>query len=502
MCLSPKRILNRTNHWNESKPLYLTVPCGRCDECRNKQRNDWFVRSFFEWQKKGVTTFFYTLTYNNDNLPKYLGIPCFSKRHIQLFLKRLRYYLKGYGITLRYLITSEFGELYKRPHYHAEFFLDKPFSPWSFYRLVEKSWQYGFVKYGDNFGVVSSYHGIAYVTKYITKDESHVDDYFPVLQRAVYSRYNRVLDYLRRRSHDFVGLSLKCRPDTFHFRMYDIHTGKDIDKFHIHYAFAARFLKKINDIVLSRIPFHLQSTKLGVGEFEKHLSAHDFLTEQVSVNLGGLIRSYSFPRYFKRMFWYDCVENELDGKKTSFVLNDEGVKHILERDQLNIERKITEYKTTLANSRLVDGAMVLMLRDVNKCQFNTDYDVKHWMQHFDMDLEIMAIYDVYFRNRVNFCEDIMLNADTVRDSYMDYADFCLTASFDYDLGKIWDKYCDVYKTDLFNFVLWNAHPFFEPYERALQILETLSLSTRVRMSSAQAEKDKNVRKLREILNKL
>ncbi len=146
--------------------------------------------------------------------------------------------------------------------------------------------------------------------------------------------------------------------------------------------------------------------------------------------------------------------------------------------------------------------MVLMLNDVNKCQFNTDFDVKHWMQHFDLDLEIMAIYDIYYRNRVNFCEDIPLNAETIRDSYLDYAEFCLTASFDYDLGKIWEKYSDVYKTDLFNFVLWNAHPFFQPYERALQIIETLSLSTRVRLSSAQAEKEKNVRKLREILNKL
>lgn len=502
MCLSPKRIINRTSHWTELKPLYLVVPCGKCEDCRKKQRNDWFVRSYFEWQKEGVMSFFYTLTYNNENLPKYLGVPCFSKRHIQLFLKRLRYYLSEYGVTLRYLVTSEFGELYKRPHYHAEFFLNKSFSPWAFYRLVEKAWQYGFVKYGDNFGVINSYHGIAYVTKYITKDESHIDDYFPVLQRAVYTRYNRVLDYLRRRSHDYLPLVLNWKQGSYSFTMMDMNTGRKIDKEHELYPFAARFLKKINDIVISRIPFHLQSTKLGVGEFEKHLSSYELLTECVSINLGNRIQKYSFPRYFKRMFWYDCVENENDGKCNSFVLNDEGIKHILERDQINIERKITEYSTTLANSHLVDGAMVLMLHDVNKCQFKTDFDVKHWMQHFDMDLEIMAIYDVYFRNRVNFSDDIVLNDETIRSSYLDYAEWCLTASLNYDLGKVWDKYCEVYKTDLFKMTLWNAHPFFELYERALQILETLSLSTRVRMSAAHLEKEKNLRKLREILNKL
>ena len=57
---------------------------------------------------------FLTLTYSDENLPEDLSI---SKRHLQLFLKRLRKQSGRKGI--KYFGTGEYGEYSQRPHYHA-----------------------------------------------------------------------------------------------------------------------------------------------------------------------------------------------------------------------------------------------------------------------------------------------------------------------------------------------------------------------------------------------
>lgn len=54
---------------------------------------------------------FTTLTYSDDHLPVTL-----EKRHLQLFMKRLRKQLDG---KLRFFASGEYGESTNRPHYHA-----------------------------------------------------------------------------------------------------------------------------------------------------------------------------------------------------------------------------------------------------------------------------------------------------------------------------------------------------------------------------------------------
>ena len=81
MCLQPKYITNRCLHYDLYKPLKIQVPCGKCEECKNTIRNEWFTRCYYEWRRHQESTFFYTLTYNNENLPKWNGIQHFSKQH-------------------------------------------------------------------------------------------------------------------------------------------------------------------------------------------------------------------------------------------------------------------------------------------------------------------------------------------------------------------------------------------------------------------------------------
>lgn len=99
------------------------VACGSCIGCRTTYARNWAIRCILEYQQHDTATFA-TWTYNDQNLP-----PTLSKRHMQLHYKRLRR-----GSTLptgerlpptppfRHFTSGEYGEINRRPHYHAILF--------------------------------------------------------------------------------------------------------------------------------------------------------------------------------------------------------------------------------------------------------------------------------------------------------------------------------------------------------------------------------------------
>lgn len=112
--------------------LKIQVPCGRCIGCRIDKSREWALRCVNEADLHPRNCFI-TLTYNNESLPKDQSL---SKRHFQLFIKRLR---KHHGLTkdrinndkaystddgkirypIRYFMCGEYGDQLTRPHYHA-----------------------------------------------------------------------------------------------------------------------------------------------------------------------------------------------------------------------------------------------------------------------------------------------------------------------------------------------------------------------------------------------
>lgn len=90
--------------------LFILVGCGKCDMCRNKKSSEIVRRLQFHATAYVDTPFFVTLTYDDNHLPSD-GV---SRRHLQLFLKKLRHAYKG--ITFAY--CSEYGSKTFRPHYH------------------------------------------------------------------------------------------------------------------------------------------------------------------------------------------------------------------------------------------------------------------------------------------------------------------------------------------------------------------------------------------------
>lgn len=104
------------NQFNDKVYCFLLVPCRHCILCQQKDENELSQRLQFESDQYAVEPYFLTLTYANWSLPSD-GLP--HKKHIQLYIKRLRNYAKDiYNSEIRFYAQGELGEKTNRPHYH------------------------------------------------------------------------------------------------------------------------------------------------------------------------------------------------------------------------------------------------------------------------------------------------------------------------------------------------------------------------------------------------
>lgn len=135
----------------------MLVPCGNCLVCLSNKRVDWSFRLSQEY-KRSQGAAFITLTYHPKFLPDY-GL---SKRHVQLFLKRLR--KNSDAKKIRYYFVGEYGSKTGRPHYHALLFNSEGLET-----AIRKAWRYKDQEIGIvHIGQVSE-ASIKYVTKYVVQ---------------------------------------------------------------------------------------------------------------------------------------------------------------------------------------------------------------------------------------------------------------------------------------------------------------------------------------------
>lgn len=131
----------------------LALPCGSCIGCITNRAREWTLRAQLEL-KDHKTAVMATLTYDDKHCP-----PTLSKRHYQLFTKKLR--RAAEPLRLRHFSCGEYGETGGRPHYHAIIYgLDQQQGS----KLVDKAWQQGFTEVSE---VTPA--RIAYVAGYVTK---------------------------------------------------------------------------------------------------------------------------------------------------------------------------------------------------------------------------------------------------------------------------------------------------------------------------------------------
>lgn len=161
-CLAPVKLKNG-----------LAVPCGKCALCRSNARNEWSIRLAIHLMNCDRMPMFVTLTYDDKHVPTLEnGLPTLQRSDVSSFLKA---YKRKYGLTnekFQYFGCGEYGENFRRPHYHLllfgdtelynEFFRDSDAA----YKRVGCVWKNGFVHV-----CVAGYDGIHYVTKYCLKDD-------------------------------------------------------------------------------------------------------------------------------------------------------------------------------------------------------------------------------------------------------------------------------------------------------------------------------------------
>lgn len=114
------------------KPVQLVrgpVPCGRCNYCLQKLRNQWTFR-LREEAKVASSCYFITLTYEESKLPRvneetgeFMPFGTLCKSDVQKFMKRLRKVQAKFSKeVLRYYLVGEYGTKTDRAHYHIILF--------------------------------------------------------------------------------------------------------------------------------------------------------------------------------------------------------------------------------------------------------------------------------------------------------------------------------------------------------------------------------------------
>lgn len=200
-----KKVVKRD--YNEIKsvdPDAFLVPCGKCIGCKMDYSRAWADRMMLELESNNGKAVFITLTYDDYHLVNKNGFSLdekvdrgsfqcsldgkllyndygsLYKKHLQLFMKKLRKELDKQQIKVRFYAVGEYGswEHSHRPHFHIVLFglgLDdlsrkvpvgqnelgqKVFTC----PLIFRCWNRGFVSVGD-----VSWRSCAYVARYVNK---------------------------------------------------------------------------------------------------------------------------------------------------------------------------------------------------------------------------------------------------------------------------------------------------------------------------------------------
>lgn len=131
----PLTLKNNTKYFDPiTSAVRFTVVSPNSYQYGRSRIEGYETRLYFEFdrtKKLGGQTFFYTLTYCEDKIPKYEGHNCFDYEDLRFLLNGgfRKFLLRKYGTTFRYFVGAEFGDgkgsrgLHNNPHYHILFFL-------------------------------------------------------------------------------------------------------------------------------------------------------------------------------------------------------------------------------------------------------------------------------------------------------------------------------------------------------------------------------------------
>lgn len=244
-----------TNNLNVKE--FLSVPCGKCIGCRLEYSRQWAIRCMNELKYTVGQSWFLTITYDNEHLPRMnyveeasgvtVGMPTLKPKDLQDFFKRLRERIRrAGGGDIRYYACGEYGEQLKRPHYHAIVY-NLNLDDLDYYKSIRGHDYYNSKFLDDVWGnrgfVVASdvnFEACAYVARYVMKkakgpqgfsyasDNGLVEEFVrmsrrPGIGRQFYEDHKEKM-YL----NDFMGFyptqngPIKLKPVKYYDKLFDV----------------------------------------------------------------------------------------------------------------------------------------------------------------------------------------------------------------------------------------------------------------------------------------
>lgn len=426
------------------------VPNTKTFSYKSMQNFHLYIRNIFHYQ--GLDTIpgktfacFLTLTHNDNSLPHYLGMPCFSRKAIERLIHALRNrMIRNYGADFEYIVTKELGSKKNRPHYHAVFYVHgvkdketkeiiplKNLPVWKFVSEVKDLWQgsqeehhgdykrmkYGLVHAGENFGQLYSPTAISYVCKYALKDintetferealhrieEKTKEDFFTgqgyidLCERYLNENdvdnipnYKHCLDLLNIPSSYEGYFSLKNDMASFEA----IQEYKPFKKWK-DYTFKAMVNAEFNYFQHNYSNKHQKSNKLGIYALKSNMINEEKGT--ILVLVGNKYKEFSLPLYLYRKLYYEDPFIDTNTGNVMYVRNDKG-NMLLER---GFDKKITKDVEEIQK--------VLSYAADKKKEFYSQfgYDV---VTHELSDLRKIAEFNAVYRGRFYHYESPDLN---------------------------------------------------------------------------------------------
>ena len=148
----PIRLVNRTKYFIPDRDkTHVTFQSSSSFAFQRQKVENYETRLYYEFkrsQELGGQTFFYTLTYNDEHVPSYMGQRCFDYEDLRFLLNGgfRKILLRKYGTCFRYFVGAELGDgkgvrgESNNPHYHILFFLrpseNKVFVPYVYDKQV------------------------------------------------------------------------------------------------------------------------------------------------------------------------------------------------------------------------------------------------------------------------------------------------------------------------------------------------------------------------------
>lgn len=434
----PITFVNKTNYFNpDLSKSRITVSSPSSYNFRYNKQKNYYVRLYWEFRNcvdHCGQVFYYTLTYNDNSLPKFEGIPCFDYKDLEYFFSGgfRKILLRKYGSTLKYFVGAELGEgkgkrgMDSNPHYHVLFFIYDAHSskypyikitPLKLRSIIRYYWQgfdqdfdgykdfrsarYGICKEGENVGLVKDFRAVSYVCKYVTKDLSIIQaekrlkkilfyKYYPDLYQSseVHNLFLNEL-YLRLLPGDDLPLpgtefSCLCKLNApLLYKTYTFLLNSTIHEHFDEFISEAHLVSSYTSFVLNLVEDHI---RLDLNIYRNRYSnkcrlshgvglyALDFFDEKslsVPIPTKNGFENRKIGLYYYRKLYYKVVKD--DNGNNIYILNQRGIDmkvSTLERSVNCLSDRLNSYLSILSESVFNDIKSIGLVSSV-VCSYDT-----------------------------------------------------------------------------------------------------------------------------------